>query len=55
MAVYNTERQQVENVCEQNITEKWKVQYVMFEELNTISNTIEKKYTYKENLREYGR
>jgi hypothetical protein len=55
MAVYNTQRQQVENVCEQNITEKWKVLYVMFEELNTISNTIEKKYTYKENSREYTR
>ncbi len=43
MAIYNAERTHIENVCEQCITEKIKIQNTMFEELNTISSTIEKK------------
>jgi hypothetical protein len=43
MTIYNAERTRIENVCQQCITEKSKIQNGMFEELNTASNTIEKK------------
>ena len=43
MTIYNAERTHIENVCEQCITEKIKIQNRMFEQLNTISSTIEKK------------
>ena len=40
-AIYNAERTHIKNVCERCITEKVKIQNGMFEELNTISSTIE--------------
>jgi len=43
IAIYNAKRLHIENVCEQSIIEKSKVQNAIFEDLNTTSNTIEKK------------
>lgn len=41
--LYHTERRHVENVCEQGMRENSKIQTRMSEQLNTISNSIEKK------------
>ena len=41
--LYHTERTHIENVCEQGLREKLQIQTRMYEQLNTIANTIEKK------------
>lgn len=42
-SIYQTERIHIENVCEQSMREECKIEKTIYEELNILSSTIEKK------------